>query len=114
MLAFLLARPGVIPIPRTGRAEHTLQNFRTEVWQPALANRDNPDTWSARGGLRYEDRVRQKTLRILDTHKPAPLADGVAAHAPGAHHQQHPFDLVPRIRESASPSTGGPSMMIWS
>ena len=28
MLAFLLARPGVIPIPRTGRAEHTLQNAR--------------------------------------------------------------------------------------
>lgn len=26
MLAFLLSRPGVIPIPRTGRKEHTLQN----------------------------------------------------------------------------------------
>lgn len=26
MLAFLLSHPGVIPIPRTGRAEHTLQN----------------------------------------------------------------------------------------
>ena len=26
LLAFLLARPGVVPIPRTGRAEHTAEN----------------------------------------------------------------------------------------
>jgi trimethylamine---corrinoid protein Co-methyltransferase len=54
-------------------AEHTLRNFRSEVWQPALANRDNPDTWKEKGCLRYEDRVIRKAVRILDTHKPVPL-----------------------------------------
>lgn len=30
MLAFLLTRPGVIPIPRTGNAAHTIENARAE------------------------------------------------------------------------------------
>jgi trimethylamine--corrinoid protein Co-methyltransferase len=56
-------------------AEHTLRYFRTEVWQPALVNRDNPDAWLQKGATRYEDRVRQKTLRILDTHTSRPLPE---------------------------------------
>lgn len=31
LLAFLLAQPGVVPIPRTGRAEHTRQNAAAAV-----------------------------------------------------------------------------------
>ena len=53
-------------------ADHTLRHFRQQVWQPTLANRDNPDTWAQKGGLRHEERVIQKTLRILDTHHPSP------------------------------------------
>jgi trimethylamine--corrinoid protein Co-methyltransferase len=60
-------------------AEHTLQHFRQQVWQPSLANRDNPDTWVQKGSLTHEARVIQKTLRILDTHTPRPLAQPVAA-----------------------------------
>ena len=59
-------------------ADHTLRHFRQEVWQPTLANRDNPDTWAQKGGLRHEERVIQKTLRILDTHKPLPLPEAIA------------------------------------
>jgi trimethylamine--corrinoid protein Co-methyltransferase len=59
-------------------AEHTLQNFRGHVWQPSLVNRDNPDTWVQKGGLRHEERVVQKTIRILDTHRPRPLPNLVA------------------------------------
>ena len=59
-------------------ADHTLRHFRQEVWQPTLANRDNPDTWEQKGGLRHEERVIQKTLRILDTHRPLSLPEPVA------------------------------------
>ena len=59
-------------------ADHTLRHFRQEVWQPTLANRDNPDTWEQKGGLRHEERVIQKTLRILDTHRPQPLPESIA------------------------------------
>jgi trimethylamine--corrinoid protein Co-methyltransferase len=59
-------------------ADHTLRHFRQQVWQPTLANRDNPDTWAQKGGLRHEERVIQKTLRILDTHRPQPLPESIA------------------------------------
>jgi trimethylamine--corrinoid protein Co-methyltransferase len=59
-------------------AEHTLQHFRQQVWQPTLANRDNPDTWAQKGSLPYEARVIQKTLRILDTHRPRPVPEPIA------------------------------------
>ncbi|MGE5602075.1 MAG: trimethylamine methyltransferase family protein [Nitrososphaerales archaeon] len=54
-------------------AEHTLQNFRAHVWQPSLVNRDNPDAWAKKGSQRYEERVVEKTLQILETHRPRPL-----------------------------------------
>ena len=59
-------------------ADHTLRHFRQEVWQPTLANRDNPDTWEQKGGLRHEERVIQKTLRILEAHTPRPVSGLVA------------------------------------
>jgi trimethylamine---corrinoid protein Co-methyltransferase len=59
-------------------ADHTLQHFRQQVWQPALVNRDNPDTWAQKGGLRHEERVIQKTQRILETHTPRPVSGLIA------------------------------------
>lgn len=59
-------------------ADHTLKHFREHVWQPTLANRENMDTWERKGGLRYEERVIQKTLRILDTHRPQPLPEPIS------------------------------------
>ena len=59
-------------------ADHTLRHFRQQVWQPNLANRDNPDTWAHKGGLRHEERVIEKTLRILEAHTPRPVSGLVA------------------------------------
>jgi trimethylamine--corrinoid protein Co-methyltransferase len=58
--------------------EHTLRHFRTEVWAPPHMNRDDPQTWAAKGGLRYGERVRQATREILAAHKPTPLPETMA------------------------------------
>jgi trimethylamine--corrinoid protein Co-methyltransferase len=55
---------------------HTLRHFR-ELWQPELMSRQRMDDWLKAGSLRYGDRLREKTIEILDTHEPEPLADGV-------------------------------------
>jgi trimethylamine--corrinoid protein Co-methyltransferase len=47
---------------------HTVKYFRTELWQPKHLNRDNPETWESKGGLRYGDKVRQKANDILVNH----------------------------------------------
>jgi trimethylamine--corrinoid protein Co-methyltransferase len=52
---------------------HTRDHFHKELWQPKLLNRDSPETWLKKGGLPYEEVVRQKTLDILATHQPQPL-----------------------------------------
>jgi trimethylamine--corrinoid protein Co-methyltransferase len=57
---------------------HTAQHFRRELWRPKHANRDNPETWAGKGGLRYGERVRQKTREILAAHRPEPLPEAIA------------------------------------
>lgn len=57
---------------------HTLRHFR-ELWQPELMSRQRMDDWVKAGSFRLGDRLREKTLHILDTHEPEPLADGVKA-----------------------------------
>lgn len=58
-------------------ARHTLKHFRSELWQPSLFNRLNPDAWQAAGARRYEERVVEKTLAILESYSPEPLVDDV-------------------------------------
>jgi trimethylamine--corrinoid protein Co-methyltransferase len=57
--------------------EHTLRHFRTEFWDPPNWNRDDPETWAAKGSLRYGERVRQKTGELLASHEPVPLPEAV-------------------------------------
>jgi|WetSurMetagenome_2_1015567.scaffolds.fasta_scaffold85421_2 trimethylamine---corrinoid protein Co-methyltransferase len=45
--------------------KHTVKHFRTELWQPKLINRDNPETWEENGSLRYGEKIRRKALAIL-------------------------------------------------
>jgi trimethylamine--corrinoid protein Co-methyltransferase len=54
-------------------AAHTRDHFHEELWQPRLLNRDSPETWLKKGGLPYQELVRQKTLDILATYEPQPL-----------------------------------------
>jgi len=53
--------------------KHTVKHFRTELWQPKHLNRDTPETWEEKGGLRYGERVRQKAIELLAAHKAKPL-----------------------------------------
>jgi trimethylamine--corrinoid protein Co-methyltransferase len=56
--------------------DHTLAHFR-ELWQPALLDRQRADRWRASGSKRLGDRLREKTVALIDSHKPQPLPDAV-------------------------------------
>ncbi|MCK4626492.1 MAG: trimethylamine methyltransferase family protein, partial [Phycisphaerae bacterium] len=55
--------------------EHTLQNYKKEVWYPELLERDNYDNWFGRGGKDITERASEKAQALLDTHQPRPLDD---------------------------------------
>lgn len=55
---------------------HTLRHFR-ELWQPVLWDRQRADAWSAAGSKRLGDRLRDKTISLIESHQPEPLPDAV-------------------------------------
>jgi trimethylamine--corrinoid protein Co-methyltransferase len=57
--------------------EHTMAHFR-ELWQPTLFDRQRADDWRAGGAKRLGDRLRQKTIAVIESHRPQPLPDAVA------------------------------------
>jgi trimethylamine--corrinoid protein Co-methyltransferase len=57
-------------------AQHTLRHFR-ELWQPTLWDRQRADAWSAAGSKRLGDRLRDKTISLMESHQPEPLPDAV-------------------------------------
>jgi trimethylamine--corrinoid protein Co-methyltransferase len=57
-------------------AQHTLTHFR-ELWQPTLVSRQRMDDWVAGGGARLGERLREKTVEIIERHEPEPLAASV-------------------------------------
>jgi trimethylamine--corrinoid protein Co-methyltransferase len=56
--------------------QHTLRHFR-ELWQPTLLDRQRADAWAASGGKRLADRLREKTVALIDEHHPEPLPGAV-------------------------------------
>ena len=58
--------------------EHTLRHFR-EFWSPRLLERQRFDRWTKAGGKRLGQRLRERTLAIMDEHQPEPLPHGVAS-----------------------------------
>jgi trimethylamine--corrinoid protein Co-methyltransferase len=56
--------------------EHTLAHFR-ELWQPTLFDRRRADDWRASGSQRLGDRLREKTMTIIEGHQPPSLPDPV-------------------------------------
>jgi trimethylamine---corrinoid protein Co-methyltransferase len=54
--------------------EHTLAHFKEEIWRPTLLQRNDFPGWQAGGSKTLEERVHNKVLRILDEHKPMPIA----------------------------------------
>jgi trimethylamine--corrinoid protein Co-methyltransferase len=66
--------------------EHTLRHFR-ELWQPILWDRRRVADWVAGGSTRLGDRLRDRTVDLIEHHQPAPLSDSVRdeiAHVLGA------------------------------
>jgi trimethylamine--corrinoid protein Co-methyltransferase len=57
---------------------HTLAHWR-ELWLPGVFDRQRLGPWEEKGAKRVEDRVREKTVAILDTHSVPALPDGVNA-----------------------------------
>lgn len=57
-------------------SDHTYKHFRN-LWQPTLFNRERKDRWLANGGLTLGQKLKDKTVAILESHRPEPLADSV-------------------------------------
>ena len=56
--------------------EHTIAHFR-DLWQPRLFDRRRAADWRAAGSPRLGDRLRDKTVAIIESHRPQPLPDAV-------------------------------------
>ena len=56
--------------------EHTIENFR-RLWQPTLFERRRAEDWQADGAKTLRDRLREKTVALMEEHNPEPLPDGV-------------------------------------
>jgi trimethylamine--corrinoid protein Co-methyltransferase len=56
--------------------DHTLKNFRQQ-WQPELISRMRMDGWVDKGSKTMGDRVKEKTIALMDEHEPEPLDDSV-------------------------------------
>jgi trimethylamine--corrinoid protein Co-methyltransferase len=57
-------------------AEHTYQGFRS-FWQPELFSRQRVEEWLADGEMTLGDRLKTRTLSLLEEHHPEPLPDPV-------------------------------------
>lgn len=58
--------------------KHTLKHFR-DLWEPSLFSRQRMEDWVAQGSKRLGQRLKEKTLTIMEGHKPQPLPDSVRA-----------------------------------
>ena len=56
--------------------DHTLEHFRN-LWQPQLISRQRMDQWVAGGSKRLRERLRERTVEIIERRKPEPVPDGV-------------------------------------
>ena len=57
-------------------ADHTYEHFRS-FWQPQLFTRQRVEEWIADGELRLGDRLRERTLSLINDHQPQPVSDQV-------------------------------------
>lgn len=48
---------------------HTFQHFKTELYDPIMAEKDNFDSWSTKGGISMEQRANEKYKEILGNYK---------------------------------------------
>jgi trimethylamine---corrinoid protein Co-methyltransferase len=53
--------------------EHTFRHFR-DFWKPAFFSRRRRDEWISEGSPRLGDRIREKTIAIMESHRPEELS----------------------------------------
>jgi len=56
--------------------EHT-KKYISQIWSPELLDHQNIDKWIVSGGKSMEERLREKTIRIIEQHKVEELSDDV-------------------------------------
>ncbi len=56
-------------------SRHTFEHFR-ELWRPTLFNRLGGEEWETAGSKLVGERVKEKTISIMEEHRSEPLADG--------------------------------------
>ncbi|MFU8771543.1 MAG: trimethylamine methyltransferase family protein, partial [Anaerolineales bacterium] len=54
--------------------DHTLRHYR-DMWMPTLFSRQRLSEWSASGSLRLGQRLKDRTISIMEAHNPQPLSD---------------------------------------
>jgi trimethylamine:corrinoid methyltransferase-like protein len=59
-------------------SEQTLRHFR-ELWTPALFDRMDFETWSAKGSLTLQQKANQRVLEVIASHRTEPLPSKVKA-----------------------------------
>ena len=57
---------------------HSLKHLRATQWRPKLTSRMGYEKWQSSGSTTLLDRARKRLHQILETHRPAPLADDVS------------------------------------
>jgi len=57
---------------------HTLQHFRG-LWRPRLFSRLGGEEWAMKGSRRLGGLLQEKTIDIIDNHRPEPLPDAIVA-----------------------------------
>jgi trimethylamine--corrinoid protein Co-methyltransferase len=58
--------------------DHTLKHFR-EMWRPSLFDRRRSEDWVAAGSPRLGKRLRERTLALIENHRPESLPESVGA-----------------------------------
>ncbi len=59
--------------------KHTVEHFRSELWQPKLMNYSSIEDWNRSGGQTLEGRIKEEVRKIVETHIPELLDDKSAS-----------------------------------
>lgn len=57
--------------------DHTLEHFKSEIWDAQLGNRMEKEKWEKSGAMDIRQKAREAYKRIRDSHQPKPLDPGV-------------------------------------
>ncbi len=57
--------------------EHTLKNFKHELWRSTVFTRQPYDTWLKKGSRDTNANIADRIKKIIDNHKVLPLSDKI-------------------------------------